>query len=173
MKINRFLAIDFETANCYPNSACSVGLVTVEKSRIRKKKTYLIRPPYRYFEFTDIHGITWDDVRSEPTFGELWTEIEDHFYDVDYFVAHNASFDKRVLQACCSTYGIEMPNKEFQCTVRLSRKVLGIKPADLSNVCSVLDIRLDHHNALSDSIACAKIMIEVLKNTNGVIQCSH
>jgi DNA polymerase-3 subunit epsilon len=169
MKNNsRFLAIDFETANYYPNSACAVGLVTVDKGRIKKKNVYLIRPPYKHFEFTDVHGITWKDVRSKPTFGELWEDIVDQFQGVDFLVAHNASFDSRVLQACCSTYGIDMPDKIFQCTVHLSRSVLGIRPANLPNVCRELGIKLNHHDAGSDSEACARIMIEILKNNFSV-----
>jgi DNA polymerase-3 subunit epsilon len=158
-----FLAIDFETANRYPDSACSVGLVKVKNNRIASKKTFLIKPPYSYFEFTDIHGISWNDVREEPTFKELWKRMSKYFDDIDFAVAHNAPFDRRVLNSCCSTYGLEYPDVEFKCTVKLSRSVLKIRPANLFNVCRQLCIPLNHHEAGSDAEACAKIMIEVLK----------
>ncbi|MBI2429256.1 MAG: exonuclease, partial [Ignavibacteriales bacterium] len=67
-----FLAIDFETANRYPNSACSIGLVKVRNNDIVGKKTFLIKPPYENFENSHVHGITWDDVKNTPTFKELW-----------------------------------------------------------------------------------------------------
>jgi DNA polymerase-3 subunit epsilon len=156
-----FLAIDFETANRYPNSACSVGLVRVTDQEIVAKKTFLIKPPYEYFEFTDIHGITWNDVKKKPTFKELWPKVGKFFDDVDFVVAHNVGFDRRVLETCCSTYGIAPPDVEYRCTVRLSRAVLKIKPANLANVCRQLFIPLQHHDAGSDAEACAKIMIEV------------
>jgi hypothetical protein len=73
--MSSFLAIDFETANQSRDSACSVGLVRVEKSKIVHKAVHLIRPPSRDFMFTYIHGISWRDVASQPTFKEIWKEI--------------------------------------------------------------------------------------------------
>ncbi len=162
-----FLAIDFETANRYPNSACSVGLVRVSDGKVAAKKTFLIKPPYEYFEFTHIHNISLSDVQKKPTFKELWPKIEKFFTDVDFVVAHNVGFDRRVLENCCSTYGIAAPDVEYRCTVRLSRSVLKIKPANLANVCRELFIPLDHHEAGSDAEACARIMLEVLQRQSG------
>ncbi len=163
--MSSFLAIDFETANRQPNSACSVGLVAVRDGIIREKQTYLIKPPYEYFEFTHIHNISYRDVRHQPTFKELWPAIAEYFAGIDFAVAHNASFDRRVLASCCLTYGIEPPDVPFRCTVRLSRSVLKIRPANLSNVCRELFIPLDHHEAGSDAEACARIMLEVMQRT--------
>lgn len=160
-----FLAIDFETANRQPNSACSVGLVKVSDGKILAKKTFLIKPPYEYFEFSYIHGISWNDVKKKPTFKELWHKIEGYFDGIDFAVAHNAAFDKRVLESCCSTYALTIPDVEFRCTVRLARSVLKIRPANLANVCRELFIPLDHHEAGSDAEACANIMLEVLLRT--------
>jgi DNA polymerase III epsilon subunit-like protein len=39
-----FAAIDFETADHGPDSACAVGLVRVSGATIVKRKYYLIRP---------------------------------------------------------------------------------------------------------------------------------
>ena len=75
MNLPTFAAIDFETANNRRNSACSVSIVTVRDNEIEDQVTYLIRPPTRYFEFTDIHGISWEDVEDMPSFGELWPLI--------------------------------------------------------------------------------------------------
>lgn len=60
---------------------------------------------------------------------------------------------------CCEHYEIEMPLSPFQCTVQVARKHFGIRPAKLNNVCSVLGIELNHHEALSDARACAKILM--------------
>lgn len=160
-RVMKFVAIDFETANYAADSACALAFVRVENGRIARKDTYLIRPPSSWFTFTDIHGITWKDVKNEKTFGELWDVMRQHFDNVDFVVAHNASFDKGVLAACCETYGVAMPDVEFKCTVKLSRSVLGIYPTKLPMVCSKLGIELNHHNAASDAEACARIMMEI------------
>ena len=158
----KFLAIDFETANYSADSACALAFIRVENGVIVRRDSWLIRPPSSWFVFTDIHGITWKDVKDEPTFGELWQEMKPHFDDIDFVVAHNASFDKGVLAACCATYDLKMPHVQFKCTVQLSRSVLRIYPTKLHMVCNRLGIALNHHEAASDAEACARIMIEIM-----------
>ena len=158
-----FTAIDFETANHKRYSACAVGIVRVENGNIAEKKAFLIRPPESYFRFTHIHGITWKDVREAPTFRDLWPEIEPLITAGDFLAAHNAPFDRSVLWEACRFYGIRPPCVEFKCTVQIARKVLGIRPADLSNVCRELGIVLHHHQALSDALACAKIVLNAAR----------
>jgi DNA polymerase-3 subunit epsilon len=155
-----FVAIDFETAIYQPSSACSVGLVKVVDGVIVDKAMYLIKPPTREFVFTYIHGLTWKDVAKQEDFGSLWPKIESLLIGADFLAAHNASFDKRVLEACCATYGIPMPRLPFRCTVQVARRAWGIYPTKLSNVCEVLKIELNHHEALSDANACAQIILE-------------
>lgn len=143
-----FLAIDFETANYYRDSACAVGLVRVENNKIVEKVSYLIRPPSKWFIFTNIHGLTWDDVKGVPHFGEIWGSIKYLFRDIDFLVAHNAAFDRAVLLACCERYKIKPPKISFQCTIQLSRALWNIYPTDLESVCRKFRIPLKHHDAL-------------------------
>jgi len=159
-----FTAIDFETADYGRDSACSVGLVRVENNKIVLSEQHLIKPPRRNFLFTELHGIGWDDVKDAPAFGQLWPSLDRFFSGAEFFAAHNAPFDKGVLNACCAQAGITPPEQPFRCTVRLARNVLKISPAKLSHVCHHLSIPLNHHNALSDAQACAKIMITVLEH---------
>ena len=163
---NNFLAIDFETANRYRNSACAVGLVRVSSNRITHFESYLIKPPTDYFEFTYLHGISYKDVQHAPTFKELWMDIAHHFYDIDFAVAHNASFDRTVLDLCCNYYGINHTRVNFECTMKLSRKLWNIRPTKLSDVSKHFNIPLDHHQAASDTLACAKIMLLGLNDGN-------
>ena len=157
--MSKFVAIDFETANNSRASACSVGLVTVESGQITSEQVFLIKPPTRQFLFTDIHGLTWNDVKNEPTFDELWLTLDGIFAGAEYLVAHNAPFDKGVLNKCCEEYDIQAPSLPFMCTVRLARSQWGINPTKLNNVCDALDIPLNHHEALSDARASAKIVM--------------
>ena len=154
-----FAAIDFETANRDANSACAIGVSIVRDGRLVDTVTRLIRPPSRYFEFTYIHGLTWKDVREAPDFGEVWREIWPLIADLDHFAAHNAAFDRKVLQACCQSHGLSVPAKRFVCTVQVARATFSIRPTRLPNVCAHLDIPLNHHDAESDAEACARILI--------------
>lgn len=160
-----FVAIDFETADRWPDSACAVGLVRVEGGRIVRREVRLIRPPRKAFEHTAIHGIAWADVARKPAFAEVWPELADLLEGTAFLAAHNAAFDRSVLAACCATAGLEPPALPFVCTVQLARRTWNIHPTKLPDVCNRLGIALHHHNALSDAEACAGIVIAAARVT--------
>ena len=155
----KFVAIDFETANGRRNSACSVGVVVVEDGRIAHSVHRLIRPPKRRFSFTWLHGLDWKQVRSAPAFDAVWRDLAPLFDGADFVAAHNAGFDRSVLAACCNRHGLAMPPQPFVCSVKVAREVWNFYPTKLSDVCAHLDIPLNHHDALSDAEACARIVI--------------
>ncbi len=159
-----FTAIDFETATGYRNSACAVGMVTVENGKITEKYISLIQPPENRFwrRFTDeIHGISWRDTLNAPTFAELYPEISKRLFGRT-LVAHNAKFDRDVLQQTMKHHGLDYPNlqlPDWECTLEIYRKK-GFNPADLATCCNHLGIELNHHEALSDALACADLYLK-------------
>ncbi len=164
--MSRFLAIDFETADYKADSACALGLVRVENGVITQEHSRLIRPPRERVIFSSIHGLYWKDLRDQPSFQDLWPEFKPYFEDIDFIVAHNSGFDRKVLLASCEAAAVTAPTQAFKCTVQAARKILQITPAKLSNVCTVLGIDLNHHEALSDARACAQIMIRAMASEN-------
>ena len=154
-----FAAIDFETANNDADSACAIGVAIVTDGELVSVEQHLIRPPSEEFVFTYIHGLTWEDVRDQPEFPEVWEKIAPKVTAADALVAHNAPFDRRVLQACCRRYGVQDPAIPFVCTVQMARSVWGIYPTKLPDVCRHLGISLNHHDAGSDSEACGRIVV--------------
>lgn len=154
-----FVALDFETADYSRDSACALGLVRVENHQIVERAYCLIKPPRRKFVFTYIHGITWEDVANQPTFGELWPSFSPMLAGIDFLAAHNASFDRSVLHKCCEKAELEPPSIPFRCTVQLARQTWNIYPTKLNNVCDHLGITLKHHQAASDAEACALIVM--------------
>lgn len=122
--INNFIAIDFETANKYRSSACSMGLVIVNNGLITREWETLIKPQPFFFSHwsTAIHGITPDKVMDAPTFEEVWSRIDSWFVKCDAIVAHNAPFDMSVLHACLEKAQIASHLPESICTYRLARK---------------------------------------------------
>lgn len=155
----RFAAIDFETANQRPESACALGVVVVADGRIVDRFYELIRPATSEFLFTHIHGLSWTEVRTAQTFAELWPRVGARLRDVEFLAAHNAAFDRRVLGECCAAYGLPAVPHPFVCTVKVAREVWNIRPTRLPDVCARLRIGLQHHHAESDAEACARIVI--------------
>jgi DNA polymerase III subunit epsilon len=153
-----FVAIDFEIADYQPDSACAVALVRVEGDCIVRRSHHLIRPPRQRFVFTYVHGITWEMVAMQPTFGELWSTLTVMWEKVAFLAAHNAAFERSVLRACCQAAGLEPPRLPFLCTMELARKTWNLFPTKLTDVCAHLNIPLEPHN-LSDAEACARIVL--------------
>ena len=54
---------------------------------------------------------------------------------MEFLAAHNASFDRSVLLACCARYRLRAPRTPFTCTVQLARAQWGIYPTTLPDVC--------------------------------------
>jgi DNA polymerase III subunit epsilon len=159
-----FAAIDFETATGRRNSACAVGIVTVENGNISDEYYSLIQPPGNYYwkSFTNIHGITPTDTLKAPTFQSIYPEIKKILLDGKFVVAHNEVFDRNVLFKTMKYYGLDYKDLElssrWECTLKIYR-AKGFKPANLAACCSVMNIELNHHEALSDARACAKLYL--------------
>ena len=162
--MSTFVAIDFETANHYRNSACAVGLAVGHDGRIVLAQSFLICPPTPQFAFTGVHGLSWQGVRNAPTFGEFWPPLRTWIDDAEFIAAHNAPFDRSVLQACCARYRLCAPRTPFTCTVQLARAQWGIYPTKLPDVCRRLRIPLRHHDSGSDAAACARIVLAAEAN---------
>ncbi|QDT12100.1 exonuclease domain-containing protein [Planctomycetes bacterium K23_9] len=156
-----FTAIDFETASRRSDSACQLAAVRVRDGKIVNQAMWLIRPEPFFFAQSNIriHGITPGQVEEEKTFGQLWPEIMQTFGD-DCLVAHNASFDMGVLLACLTKHGQSIPNLQYTCTRAIARRVWPKRPRfGLKPLSDWLGVRFQHHDALEDSIACAKILL--------------
>lgn len=149
------------------DSACAVGLAKVRGGEVVDTLYSLIRPPRRRVLFTWVHGITWKDVQDSPTFLEFWPQMASFLQGVTHVVAHNAPFDRRVLEACCQSNGIAFPDLPFVCTLRESRRKLKLPSHKLDAVCRYCGIPLDHHHAGSDAIAAARILIYLQGESQG------
>ncbi len=166
--IQDFIAIDVETANNHLTSVCAVGAVKVIDGAVADRFYRLVRPyPNFYFRhFTEnIHGLSNKDTDNAPCFDSIWPELRDFIAGLP-LVAHNKSFDNSCLKATTRYYGIDFPNLPFHCTLTKSRQTIPrrlVSSYSLPYVAHFLGIPFDnHHNALADAEACAKIALAIL-----------
>ncbi|MBP1616801.1 MAG: exonuclease [Bacteroidetes bacterium] len=152
-----FTAIDFETAQGAGHSICQIGLVHVENGKIVSTMNQLIQPPANYYSYYNIkvHGITPEMTRCSPTFDDVWGQLKPYI-EGQRVVAHNASFDMSCLRHTLAYYDLALPHFEQQCTYRIFKK-------KLSALCDLYRIPLNHHDALSDALACAKLYLIYLE----------
>ncbi len=157
-----FVTIDFETAKYSQESACSVGLVKFQDGKVTDTFYSLIRPPSLYIrpDFTDIHGLTVDDVRDAPRFSAIWDSNIKPFIGGFPLAAHNASFDMGVLSAVLDWYELEIPALQYFCTCNLSRNTWrGLPSYALTKLARHFGIVYNAHNALDDALTCGKLTI--------------
>jgi DNA polymerase-3 subunit epsilon len=158
----KFVAIDFETGDAKRDSACSVAMVLVEDGRVVRQEVRLIKPPRLIVPGNQaVHGITNDMVKSSPPWLRVWKELAPMLEGVSVLVAHNASFDKSVLDACHKAEGIRpLEGIEWHCSVKAAKKAWPDWPSHALNACCErLGIPLQHHEALSDALACAEVYL--------------
>ena len=138
-----FAAIDFETANGRRTSVCSVGVVVVRGGEVVDTLYSLIRPrPNFYSRFTTaIHGLSYEDTAQAPDFADVWKQIAPRIEGLP-LVAHNSPFDEGCLRR---TFGSSLPNHQLH-------TVSAACGFDLAN----------HHHALADAEACARIALKIL-----------
>ena len=161
-----FAAIDFETANGQRSSICSVGLVVVRDGEITIRHYRLVRPYPNYYNYwnTQVHGMSFQDTAHAAPFPEVWREIIPLIEGLP-LVAHNRPFDEGCLKAAFQAYGMEYPGYPFHCTLRASRLAFGrdLPNHQLQTVALRCGYDLtQHHHALADAEACAKIAPKIL-----------
>ncbi len=163
--MDRFAAIDFETANGKRTSVCSVGVVIVDHGTIIDRIHSLIRPRPNYYTdwTTRIHGMTYEDTAHAPDFPEVWADIAPRIAELP-LVAHNSPFDEGCLRAVHELYGIPYPEYRFLCTCRTARRLIpGLPNYQLQTVAAYCGYDLTrHHHALADAEACAHIALYLL-----------
>ena len=155
-----FVAVDFETAT-NSRMACQLGVVVVKYGIVTTKKEYLIQPPNNYYDINVLrhHHVRPEMTKSEPTFEELWPELEPYFTSLPVY-AHNASFDEDVLFKNLDFYNIPSERiRYFTCTCNHFERT------SLKHLCFAFDIPYDpdkHHGALYDAERCADFALRLI-----------
>lgn len=157
--MSRFVAFDVETPNRMNNRMSAIGITVLEDGVIKDAYYSLINPQCRFDYFnTRLTGISEQSVKDAPTFPEVWDRIGP-LLSGGLITAHNAVFDLGVLKKCLHDYGIIWkPYVRYVCTVQMGRRILPGISHKLDDMCAYYGICLDHHQAASDSRACASIL---------------
>lgn len=160
-----YIVFDVETPNHANNRMSAIGISAVKDNRIAANFFSLVDPETHFDYFnTKLTGIDAEKVKGAPNFPALWNKIEP-IMNKGILVAHNAVFDMSVLRHCLSSYGITWkPAAEYLCTVQIGRRVLPHMKHNLDVMCNYYGIALNHHQADSDSRACAEILLRYIES---------
>ena len=160
MENNRFVAFDVETPNARNDRMSAIGLVVIEDGEITDRIYTLVNPETSFDSFNiSLTGITPRMAAKSPTFPLVWELLRSRM-SRGVLVAHNAPFDLGVLGRCLRDYGIDWQNYgQYVCTCQIGRRLLPQLPNHrLDTMAGYYAISLQHHNALSDALACAELL---------------
>ena len=168
-----FTAIDFETANGSPASPCAFGLVRVRDGVLVEGLALLFHPPRgkdHWFHEGNIrvHGIHESDLEGAPEFSEALESML-AFIGTDVLIAHNAPFDMGVLRASAAAIEAPLPELSYMCSLAMARKTYNLESYRLNAVAyAVGHEEFNHHDALADADACARIVVHMAAKRHDV-----
>lgn len=155
-----YVVFDVETPNSRNDRMSAIGLVVLQDGQ-ESRSLYTLVDPETGFDAFNIRltGITPRMVRGKPSFPVLW-ELLRPLMEQGILCAHNAPFDLSVLASCLRDYGIDWkPRVEYVCTCQMGRRLMPEAPNHrLDTLAALRGLPLQHHNALSDTRACAGLL---------------
>ena len=164
LKGKEFVVFDLETTGFEPEfcEIIEIGAVKICDGNIVETFSTLIRPDCNIPEnITEITGISNDMVVFSPQLKDVIGDFY-KFTRNAILVAHNASFDTKFLGHHAKKLRYNFEN-EVQDTLAMARNLVkGLKNYKLKTLSEHFNINLvDAHRALNDTIATAKVFIEL------------
>jgi len=162
-------SIDFETANYSDASICAAGIAVFDDGKLVESKHWLVRPPkgHGWFreDFVECHGINWTDVRNEPEFPEIASEVIAQLTRAEIVIAHQASFDMGKLRGTLCHFGLACPDFAYLCTLRAARKIWPeLQSHGLGALAAHIGHAFRHHNAQDDAEAAGRVLYAMTKS---------
>ncbi|MFT5014783.1 MAG: DNA polymerase-3 subunit epsilon [Dinoroseobacter sp.] len=169
MRANSLVILDFETTGLSPDMgdrAIEIGAVRLVNGEVTERFQELMNPGQRVSSFIENYtGISNDMLEGADSCEVVMNRFAEFIAD-DNLIAHNASFDKRFLDAEFDRIDRDYTG-EFSCSLLLSRRIFqesyNHKLGELVRFCN---IKSDggFHRALYDSEMTAKVWMAMLEN---------
>ena len=161
-----WVSIDFETANRWYGSICSVGMAEVRNGEVTDRLSFLVQPAgdggFEAYN-VGVHGITPAAVRGAPQWPAALHRILD-FVDGRTLVAHNAAFDLGALRAACKGSAMPWPTVRYACSMVVARRTWRLLTYRLPFVAQAAGVAppVRHHDAQDDADTAARIMLAAM-----------
>ena len=162
--LNSFIVLDFETTGLSPNVGArttEVAAVRVENGRMTDRFQSLMNPGVRIPSFIqDLTGITNQMISKAPKNATVMKDLH-QFIGKTPLVAHNASFDKKFLDAELELLGLKS-EQHIACSLLVARRVYQNAPNHkLGTLVKYKNIENDgtFHRALADAEMTARLWL--------------
>ena len=152
--MNSFAVVDVETTGFGRNDRIvEIAIVHVDNGVITQEWDTLVNP-VRDISNSNIHGVTADLVSLAPVFEEIAGEIC-LLLNQRVFVAHNASFDARMIQQEFARLNYDLDLGDTFCTLQATKMKLSAACEEFKVINSLA------HRALGDARATAEILLKL------------
>jgi DNA polymerase-3 subunit epsilon len=165
---NSLVILDFETTGLSPDQgdrAIEIGAVRLINGVVTEKFQQLMNPGRMVSPFIeDFTGISNHMLKGAQPCSEVMADFVKFIGD-DNIIAHNASFDKRFLDAELNRMSSGYTG-DFSCSLLLARRIFQQAPSyRLGNLISYLGIKTSnaYHRALFDAEMTAKLWSALLE----------
>ena len=159
--------LDFETTGLSPgmgDRAIEIGAVRIDNGQVTERFQELMNPGQRISGFIESYtGITNGMLKDARPCGEVMRDFA-NFIGGYNLVAHNASFDKRFLDAELERVSMDYPG-QFSCSMLAARRIYQHAPNHkLGTLVAYMNIPVEgsFHRALYDSEMTAKLWLTML-----------
>jgi len=166
---NTVVILDFETTGLSPDNgdrAIEIGAVRIENGQITDRFQELMNPGRRINSFIeDYTGITNNMLKTVSSCADVMTRFHQFIGD-DNLVAHNASFDKRFLDAEFKRLNLDYSGS-FACSLLVARRIYQQAPDHKLGTLvryKGLDAKGDFHRALFDAEMTTKLWLIMLED---------
>jgi len=172
------IVLDFETTGLSPDMgdrAIEIGAVRLKKGEVVERFQALMNPGKRVSGFIESYtGITNRMLSQAAPCDEVMHEFADFMGDSN-LVAHNASFDKRFLDAELGRI-FKSYNGSFACSLLVARRLYQQAPNHkLGSLIAYKNIPSEggFHRALFDSEMTAKLWMTMLEDISHIITAKN
>lgn len=163
------IVLDFETTGLSPDCgdrAIEIGAVLIQNNQIVDRFQSLMNPGMRVSSFIeDYTGITNKMLSSAPSIADVMKKFA-VFMAQHPLVAHNASFDRRFLDAELQRINVKR-GQEIACSMLISRRVYPEAPShSLESLVRLKKLKTSgvHHRALADAEMTGHLWISMVRD---------
>jgi DNA polymerase-3 subunit epsilon len=169
----RQIVLDTETTGLAAEQGhriIEIGCLEIINRRLSGRSLHLYLNPERAIDdaATEVHGMTWDDLRDKPRFAEVASRVMDFVADAEVLI-HNASFDLSFLDAELDRVGL--PKFRTGCaavldTLIMARELHPGKRNSLDALCDRYGVSNAHrslHGALLDAELLAEVYLAMTR----------
>jgi DNA polymerase III subunit epsilon len=170
----RMVILDTETTGLSAelgHRIIEIGCIEIVNRRLSGRSLHLYLNPGREVDeaATEVHGLTWDDLRDKPRFGDAVAPLRE-FVDGALVLIHNAAFDESFLDKEFRDIGLgrftEVCNASVDCTLKMARELHPGKRNSLDALCERYGVSHSHrklHGALLDAELLAEVYLAMTR----------